>query len=236
MNMHVLPRPVRGSNPVQERLLWHWSSTSQSVALAPNGETLTVFSMSLGDQITIPQLTPGPRPLAALHVTPDEAGQHRHHLQYFLDDSPAAAAGAYGFFARFDVAPPFPQLLSEPLLIVLNNGLDEPTLLAAAKAINAAASDAMGLDGDFNSDGTVDAADYILWRKGAAVPSTPENYALWRTNFDMTGGAGVAASVAATVPEPAGLFLFILGTLGIFRHLRGGAPRQHCLPGLPDFN
>jgi hypothetical protein len=52
------------------------------------------------------------------------------------------------------------------------------------------------LPGDFNQNGHVDAADYVSWRKGL-VPTTTENYNLWRTNFGRTaGGAG------ANVPEP----------------------------------
>jgi hypothetical protein len=212
-NMYVIPRPVRGSNPIQERVLWHWSSASQSVALAPNGESLTVFSSLLGDQITIPQLPPAPRALFAAHVPPEERGQHLHYLQYLLDDSPLAAAGAYGFFAQFELSPPFPAELSEPLLIVLNNGLDETSLMTAALAINAAAGDAVALEGDFNNDGTVDAADYVAWRKGIAVPSTPQNYALWRANFDRTAGAGSNASATGAIPEPACIGLVICAIL-----------------------
>jgi hypothetical protein len=35
--------------------------------------------------------------------------------------------------------------------------------------------------GDFNADGRVDAADYVVWRKSPAAP--PEDYDLWRANF-----------------------------------------------------
>ena len=37
-------------------------------------------------------------------------------------------------------------------------------MIDAALAINAAASDSLA--GDFNGDGTVDAADYTVWRDG----------------------------------------------------------------------
>jgi hypothetical protein len=60
------------------------------------------------------------------------------------------------------------------------------------------------LTADFNNDGVVDAADYVVWRKGVGVASTPENYNLWRTNFGRTASAGVGASTDsnAVVPEP----------------------------------
>ncbi len=206
INMEIIPRPVQGSNPVEQRVLWHWSAASQSVALAPSGESLVILSQY--DEITLPQATPGPRPVFITHLEPFDIGQHVHFLRYLLDDSPTAAIGAYGFFSRFLIAP---YQNSEPVLIVLNNGLNETTLLAAARAINAAASDATSLAGDFNGDGVVDAADYVLWRKGGAVPNTPQNYALWRTNFDMAGGAGSVASGA--IPEPACIGLMICAIL-----------------------
>jgi hypothetical protein len=214
INMQVIPRPIQGSNPVQQRVLWHWSAASQSVAVAPSGESLRMLSYdSTGefniDDITVPQSPPGPREIFVTHLEPFDIGQHVHFLQYFLDDSPSAAIGAFGFFARFLIAP---YENPDPILVVLNNGLDEATLLTAARAINAAASDAVTLPGDFNSDGTVDAADYVLWRKGAAVPNTSQNYAMWRTNFGMSGGAGAGGPVAV-VPEPACIGLVIWAML-----------------------
>ncbi len=41
------------------------------------------------------------------------------------------------------------------------------------------------LEGDFNSDGTVDAADYVVWRKNNG---TQEDYDDWRENFGESGG------------------------------------------------
>jgi hypothetical protein len=207
-NMEIIPRPVQGTDPVEQRVLWHWSAASQSVAVAPNGESLVILSPY--DEITLRQSPPEPRHIFVTHLEPFDMDQHVHFLRYILDDSPTAAPGAYGFFARFLVAP---YQNPDPILVVLNNGLDEAALLTAARAINAAAADAMTLAGDFNGDGKVDAADYVLWREGAAVPNTPQNYAMWRTNFDMAGAAGVVASVAAAVPEPASSWLVIPAVL-----------------------
>jgi hypothetical protein len=53
-----------------------------------------------------------------------------------------------------------------------------------------------GLAGDYNGNGRVDAADYVVWRDG---PAGPDSYALWRTNF---GAGGAAGSLASAVPEP----------------------------------
>jgi hypothetical protein len=207
INMDIIPRPLQGSNPLEQRVLWHWSAASQSIALAQSGESLVVLSQY--DEITLPQSPPGPRPVFITHLEPFDVGQHVHFLRYLLDDNPTAAPGAYGFFARLLIEP---YQDPDPILIVLNNGLDESTLLTAARAINAAAADATSLAADFNGDGMVDAADYAVLRKGAAVPNTPQNYTLWRTNFDVSGGTGSNAAKAA-IPEPACVRLVICAML-----------------------
>jgi hypothetical protein len=60
-----------------------------------------------------------------------------------------------------------------------------------------------GLNGDYNNNGKVDGADYVVWRK---TIGTPAAYTLWRSNFGNTGsgaGGGMGSSVSAAVPEPA---------------------------------
>ena len=43
--------------------------------------------------------------------------------------------------------------------------------------------------GDYNGDGSVDAADYVVWRKTDG--DNPAGYGLWRTNFaDTLAGTG----------------------------------------------
>jgi hypothetical protein len=70
-----------------------------------------------------------------------------------------------------------------------------------------------GLPGDYNHDGSVDAADYVVWRKS---DGTQDGYNTWRTNFGRTAGGG-AMSMAA-VPEPATAVLIVLGAaIGCWR-------------------
>jgi hypothetical protein len=58
--------------------------------------------------------------------------------------------------------------------------------------------------GDFNSSGTVDAADYTVWRDGLGGVYGPGDYGTWKANFGMTsGGAGALAIGGTAVPEPA---------------------------------
>ncbi len=78
------------------------------------------------------------------------------------------------------------------------------------------------LDGDYNSDGTVDAADYTVWRNsvgqsgaGLAADGNRDgtvnfaDYNFWKANFG--NAAGTASFVAISVPEPTCAVLLILG-------------------------
>jgi hypothetical protein len=60
---------------------------------------------------------------------------------------------------------------------------------------------------DYNGDGTVDAADYVQWRKGESPDDTEAGYDQWKANFGETSpGAGSGA-----VPEPTACALLVLG-------------------------
>jgi hypothetical protein len=84
---------------------------------------------------------------------------------------------------------------------------------------------APGLPGDYNQNGTVDAADYVLWRNnlgsGTALANDdtpgvgPDDYTRWRARFGQTAGGGSIATTNAAVPEPAALGLFLAGMLMI---------------------
>jgi len=76
--------------------------------------------------------------------------------------------------------------------------------------------------GDFNSDGAVDAADYVLWRKKFGAPYTPTDYNTWRTNFaesGMDGGSGgfdiLSEGPRAMVPEPTGASIVLVAAFTI---------------------
>jgi hypothetical protein len=74
--------------------------------------------------------------------------------------------------------------------------------------------------GDFNGDGSVDAADYVLWRKNPGGIYTPDDFNVWRSHFGETVGNGAGANVSATVPEPASAWLLLLGVLAMCRHVQ----------------
>jgi hypothetical protein len=74
--------------------------------------------------------------------------------------------------------------------------------------------------GDFNTNGTVDAADYVAWRKNFSGDQAM--YDAWRENFGTSLGDGSgsalpsAESLSAAVPEPATLALLILAATSIW--------------------
>jgi hypothetical protein len=70
------------------------------------------------------------------------------------------------------------------------------------------------LPGDFNGDGSVNAADYVVWRKGLGTAYTPNDYNFWRAHFGQTAGSGAGASANGAVPEPATLVLMMFAAAG----------------------
>jgi T5SS/PEP-CTERM-associated repeat protein len=70
-----------------------------------------------------------------------------------------------------------------------------------------------GTSGDYNLNGVVDAADYVVWRKNpGGFPAGA--YATWRSQFGQPGGSGAGANAIAAVPEPATLVLLIFAAAG----------------------
>jgi hypothetical protein len=92
-----------------------------------------------------------------------------------------------------------------------------------------------GIAGDYNHNGVVDMADYVLWRNtkgqtgsGLAADGNNDNvvndldYSFWRARFGNTSGSGSGLGGAA-VPEP-GLLSLIVCAIGA---LLCSAPRSN---------
>ena len=76
----------------------------------------------------------------------------------------------------------------------------------------------VSLAGDYNHNGVVDTADYVVWRKGLGTTYTQADYDMWRSNFGKTAsgaGSGAGAIANAAVPEPTTLVMVILGALAM---------------------
>jgi hypothetical protein len=105
-------------------------------------------------------------------------------------------------YAVFDVDPngdiAFDHWLDggDGLVITVTNGPTHTSLLISATP-----------DGDFNSDGTVDGADFLLWQRDPSVGSLAD----WKANY----GVGALTASAATIPEPASGVLLLVAAIGI---------------------
>jgi hypothetical protein len=85
---------------------------------------------------------------------------------------------------------------------------------------------APGINGDYNANGVVDAADYVVWRDNSGttnvLPNDPtggtigsNQYNTWRGNFGLTAGAGSGVGTGGAVPEPTSLAFGLCALLGI---------------------
>lgn len=66
-----------------------------------------------------------------------------------------------------------------------------------------------GLIGDYNGDGSVDAADYTVWRDGGSPDSSPTGYTAWAGNY------GATAPPSVSIPEPTAALLAMIALAGL---------------------
>jgi hypothetical protein len=84
-----------------------------------------------------------------------------------------------------------------------------------------------GVPGDYNNDGIVNAADYVLWRNGGPLANDPTagvqpaDYDFWKSRFGATSGSGSSLDSAA-VPEPASMAMLLVALVlgGVLRRGR----------------
>jgi hypothetical protein len=74
---------------------------------------------------------------------------------------------------------------------------------------------AAGIPGDYNGNGVVDAADYVVWRKGLATTYVQADYNVWRAHFGQPPGSGAGTITTSAVPEPTTLVMVILVVLAM---------------------
>jgi hypothetical protein len=89
---------------------------------------------------------------------------------------------------------------------------------------------ALTVNGDFNLDGSVDAADYVVWRNGLGAIYTQNDYNVWRSHFGQTAGSGSAlpsAESLSAIPEPASALLlsFVAVLVGAIRRRAFSRPQ-----------
>jgi autotransporter-associated beta strand protein len=70
----------------------------------------------------------------------------------------------------------------------------------------------VGLPGDFNGNGSVDASDFVTWRMSPTSFGSDSGYNLWRANFGNTAPGGGASLGSSAVPEP-GVLASLIGAI-----------------------
>ena len=129
-----------------------------------------------------------------------------------------AAGNSFNLFDWGSISGTFATLS----LPTLTSGLTWNTSQLYATGIISVA--AAGIPGDYNNNGTVDAGDYILWRKynntsttlpnDATLGTSPADYTVWRSRFGQPPGSGSGTNANAVVPEPATFLLMMFGVAG----------------------
>ena len=66
------------------------------------------------------------------------------------------------------------------------------------------------ITGDFNNDGAVNAADYVVWRKGFGTVYSQIHYDAWRAGGQTAAGSSL---VVGSVPEPPTLAMLLAAML-----------------------
>lgn len=199
----------------------HDASVTGDVKLLAN-------SVMLADNATVGPLTQqaGADLQVILRGTSDFDNLHvlgpailRGDLLVFLDEGFIPQAGdSFEFLTSSDEISAIFGNLNLP---ALSGGLDwQLDISPQALTLNVIG----GLPGDYNLDGTVDAADYTKWRDnvGAAAGTLPNDfvggsigpgqYTQWVQNFGQSGNMN-ALSAGTSVPEPASVVVLLLALL-----------------------
>jgi hypothetical protein len=71
--------------------------------------------------------------------------------------------------------------------------------------------------GDFNHNGTVDAADFVTWRKWLGSIYVAGDINTWRANFGQSAAGG---GLASTLPEPVSIVLVLVGLSFVWLRIR----------------
>ena len=124
-----------------------------------------------------------------------------------------SSIGRSGTFATQNL----PTLTNSDLEWLVNYG---PTLGATSLLLS------VGLKGDYNRNGVVDAVDYVAWRKSGG---TPAQYDVWRSHFGVSSleqnGSGSSIATPSAVPEPSALALFAVAAMPLLTS--GRRRRRH---------
>lgn len=137
-----------------------------------------------------------------------------------IGDFVPGAGDSFEFLTAMSVAGEF----DTTLLPVIGGGLSFDLVYEPDSVMLAV----VGIEGDYNFDGTVNAADYTVWRdslgatgEGLAADGDQSgvidagDYTVWKSNFGFSNSGGLQNHQQATVPEPMTSCLLIMGLAAV---------------------
>jgi hypothetical protein len=196
---------------------------SQQYAGTFNADTWTRLAVTIdgsvdGGNYTVTGYVDGvPVSSATTDTAPNGREAVKAILHLFADEDGESSAGLINSLAYYD------ELLTPEAILALGG----------ATAAGIPVVTPPGVPGDYNQNGVVDAADYVVWRNNlgsaVALPNegsgitpgsvTTEDYTYWRSRYGATSGAG--SVLGGAVPEPsAWLLLTLITGLSTFKRYR----------------
>ncbi len=214
LRFDFLPMTVdEGPHAGYESTLLYWDGASPTPEFGPTPTDAYEFSLfGEGGPATADggdEVVPG-----GVIDTTSPSGSIHEHRYYFLDDNgdgmntSLPSAGIYLVGLRLsigDLAPSDPVFMvwATPELSVLP--AIRPSSLWVTERVDTLFVEP--IEGDFNDDGFVDAADYTVWRDGLGTTYQPSDYDVWAANYGAGVPANAPAAASIGVPEPSGALL-----------------------------
>jgi hypothetical protein len=199
-----------------EGSVWAYTPTSDSIESKQNFTNITLsFVNSVGAVIGSVNFSPGTNEKnTPIFDGRDTNVPENQWIQYTVD----AVAPAGTAFVRESLF--FIQLY--------HGGVGDPGAIWFDNAsLVSLTAQTVAVPGDYNGNGIVDSADYVLWRNsvgqstlnnrgtGITGPIGQADYDFWRSHFGNTSGSGSAVGSAA-VPEPCVCTLALLAAAFAF--------------------
>jgi hypothetical protein len=224
--------PMTTNNLSQNLFYWNGQDTDGVPGLTPSDVVFgplpgPSYTLSLFDKSNAKHSVNGANafvPGGVIDSTAADGSMHKHRV-FFLEDGDGNSGtlptdGIYLLATQLRMTG-----LSNSLPVFIIFGTPGSSVAAEDDAAVPWVEQQLDLPGDFNHNGAVDAADYVVWRKGLSTMTyAPADYNVWRAHFGqiaqliVNAGSGMGSSGslgAGTVPEPAIELLLLMATIAL---------------------
>jgi hypothetical protein len=148
-------------------------------------------------------------------------------LERGFDNNPIFGGGGAVTLSELPANSVYATLIGQAVELDVNvsmNGFGVTGLPFATLNVVYLAPPVILLPGDYNNDGTVNAADYTVWRNNVGQPAgtlpndsvggaiDADQYLSWKANYGQANGSGSGADVAP-IPEPTTMILALFAAI-----------------------